>query len=410
MAGRGGNGWDGGFPPASHPREARGGIRAQSQRGAMGRTWWARRWIQALERMGLGARLTRGRSYARRGQVLSVEVDGGIIQARVQGSRAKPYTVRIAVRPLPEASWAAVGRALAAQAAYAARLLAGEMPQDVEEVFAAAGVSLFPASMAEMETACSCPDWSNPCKHIAAVYYLVGEEFDRDPFLLFQLRGLSRQGLAELLAGSVAGEEVGLAEAEPLPGDPQAFWAGGPGVELPLENLEPPPVSAALLRRLGNLPFWRGGQSLADGLAGAYAAATARGLRLLTGETPEGAVPGAAPADQDPPRRPTDGGSVPEAGPRSIRGHPPAKVRSEAPGEPGPGATGPDGAGAAARGAGGLGRAPAPGGKSRDRAALERELRAGSPLEGLRAKYDGRVLRAALRRADGAAAGPGRDG
>ena len=95
--------------------------------------------------------------------------------------------------------------ALGRQALFVAKLLAGEMPQDIEPVFREVGLSLFPAKLGDLETDCSCPDWSNPCKHIAAAYYLLGEEFDRDPFLIFTLRGLGRDALLARLGATSPG-------------------------------------------------------------------------------------------------------------------------------------------------------------------------------------------------------------
>src|SRR5947209_5067370 len=168
--------------PRSRPREAKGGIKAQSMRGGFGQSWWAKRWIQVLESFNIGARLGRGRSYARNGQVLSIDIDKGTVKAKVQGSRPKPYDITIGVKTLSTADWKKLANALARQALYAAKLLAGEMPQDIEEAFTGEKLSVFPEKLGDLTTDCSCPDWSNPCKHIAAVYYLLGEEFDRDPF------------------------------------------------------------------------------------------------------------------------------------------------------------------------------------------------------------------------------------
>ena len=187
---------DYGYFPPSRPRKAKGGIKAQSKRGAFGESWWAKRWIAVLERFDIGARLGRGRSYARQGQVLSLAIDKGQVKAKVQGSRPKPYDVAIQLKTLSAADWKKLAKALSQQALFAAKLLAGQMPQDIEQAFEGVGLSLFPATHQDLDTDCSCPDWSNPCKHIAAVYYLLGEEFDRDPFLIFKLRGMSREELA----------------------------------------------------------------------------------------------------------------------------------------------------------------------------------------------------------------------
>ena len=121
------------------PGRPKGGIKAQSKRGEFGESWWAKRWIQVLESFDIGARLARGRSYARSGQVLSIAIEKGRVTAKVQGSRPKPYDIAIEVKTLPDADWAKVIDALAAQALFAAKLLAGEMPQDIEPVFTEVG-------------------------------------------------------------------------------------------------------------------------------------------------------------------------------------------------------------------------------------------------------------------------------
>ena len=186
---RRGSRWSGwGYEP-SRPREAKGGIKSQSKRGDFGKSWWARRWIEVLESFDIGARLQRGRAYARKGQVLSIEIDKGCVTASVQGSRARPYDVKINVATLSDDNWSRVVDALSEQAIFAAKLLSGEMPEDIEQAFKNIKLSLLPEKRKDLDTDCSCPDWSNPCKHIAAVYYLIGEEFDRDPFLIFKLRG-----------------------------------------------------------------------------------------------------------------------------------------------------------------------------------------------------------------------------
>jgi uncharacterized Zn finger protein len=186
------------FKP-SIPRETKGGIKSQSKRGTFGETWWARRWIAVLESFNIGARLGRGRSYARRGQVVSIEIEKGMVTAKVQGSRPKPYNIKLQVKTLSTADWQKLAKTLSRKAIFVAKLLAGEMPPDIEKVLQEEGLSLFPERVKDLKTECSCPDWSNPCKHIAAVYYLLGEEFDRDPFLIFKLRGMSREELIENL-------------------------------------------------------------------------------------------------------------------------------------------------------------------------------------------------------------------
>ncbi len=280
------------FFPRSKPRAAKGGIKAQTKRGAFGSTWWAKRWIAVLESFNIGARLSRGRSYARSGQVLSINVAAGEVTATVQGSRPKPYDVTINVAELSGKEWDKLVRGLSAQARFAAKLLAGEMPQDVEDIFTETGLSLFPQKLKDLRTECSCPDYSNPCKHIAAVYYLLGEEFDRDPFLLFRLRGLGREELAKKLtaAGAPApaaasAETASAAKPEPLPFDATGFWGTSALPGDVFGEVKCSTTSAALPRRLGGFPFWRGQEHLLDALEPIYRAARETGMRTFTGET-----------------------------------------------------------------------------------------------------------------------------
>ena len=267
----------------TRPRATRGGIKLQEKRGGTPANWWAKRWTEVLNACGLGGRLTRGRSYARSGQVLSIDVAAGEVTAKVQGSASKPYKVRMGFTPFTSAQWDAVVEELAGQAIYAAGMLAGEMPQDIERVFDATGLSLLPARMSDLETECSCPDWSNPCKHTAAVYCLLGEEFDRDPFLIFALRGMAQDELRARLTGATAGEETAPAAPVPqsLAADPALYWRGAPGHSEPSDPVRPPPVNAPLLRRLGGFPFWRGDEPLLETLNPVYSAASDAGLAVF---------------------------------------------------------------------------------------------------------------------------------
>jgi uncharacterized Zn finger protein len=197
--------------------------------------------------------------------------------------------VTIQVKTLTAKQWDQLLQTLSRQALFVAKLLAGEMPPDIEEVFTEAGLSLFPEESGDLLTDCSCPDWSNPCKHVAAVYYLLGEEFDRDPFLLFRLRGLDRTELLKRLsraapAATPAAEETPAAPAEPLPKDPAVFWSGGSPPDDVFGEVRQPPVSAVWLQRLGAFPFWRGETPLSEALGPIYSAASARGLAVFLGE------------------------------------------------------------------------------------------------------------------------------
>lgn len=242
------------------PRLPSHGIKAQSQRGAFGKSWWASRWIAALERLVNPGRLARGRTYARAGQVLSLDVSREGVKAVVQGSRPQPYTVQISFRRLTDEEWDRVIEAMGSQALYAARLLSGEMPETIEDVFASVGTSLFPAERNDMRTTCTCPDVANPCKHIAAVYYLLGERFDEDPFLMFLLRGRSQDDIVAALRARRAGPESEVASNDVEQGyqpDIATFWSGPPQTEEVALHFALPESDALAVKRLGSPPFVR---------------------------------------------------------------------------------------------------------------------------------------------------------
>lgn len=284
----------------SNPLPARGGIRAQSRIGEFATNWWGRRWIQTLESFQVHRRLDRGRSYARRGQVLHLDIADQKVTATVQGSIPKPYNVTIGLRRIPIGQWRKVGKAMASRVAIAAQLMAGALPPEAEECFAEAGVALFPTRNADLITSCDCPDKSNPCKHIAAVYYLLAEQFDRDPFLLFRLRGMEREQFVTMLGmsgGSQTQRFAGdLRESEPAgeprapSADPEVFWRGRPLPDDRYGQVALSGEAAPLARRLGSLPFWRGQRDFIEAMSDLSSKAAERGLAVLVKSAAHGVI------------------------------------------------------------------------------------------------------------------------
>jgi uncharacterized Zn finger protein len=178
-----------------------------------GLTWWGQQWIGALEVLGAAYanRLPRGRTYARQGRVEDLVVRPGRVTAKVWGTRARPYRVTLTLPVFDDATWDGIVGALAGEVRHTAALLDGRMPDDVDDVLQACGVSLFPRAR-ELTTSCSCPDVANPCKHVAAVHYTLAQTFDDDPFLLPRLRGRDRDQLLEGLRAHRAGTD-GAADA-----------------------------------------------------------------------------------------------------------------------------------------------------------------------------------------------------
>jgi uncharacterized Zn finger protein len=249
------------FKPTK-PKEAKDGLKARSQRGAFAKNWWAQRWIVALERLMDSGRLTRGRSYARKGQVLSIEEAKNGIIAKVQGSRKSPYKVKIQIAPLSDAQWETVIDTMAEQAIFTAQLLAGDMPQDIETSFEAANVNLFPSQRNDLNTECSCPDYSNPCKHIAATHYILGERFDEDPFLIFRLRGRTQEQVMTALRKRRV-EDIENTDDEmgeqgtviPLEEQIARYWEFSAPLEEFSVSIRPPRIEMPLLKRLGEAGF-----------------------------------------------------------------------------------------------------------------------------------------------------------
>jgi uncharacterized Zn finger protein len=164
-----------------------------------GTTWWGRLWITALEQLGddFENRLPRGKKYAEEGAVSHFTVTPGEIQAKVHGR--KTYNVTLGLPALSGLQWEKALDRIYAESRFVASLLAGEMPQGLDETFREAGASLYPRVPKELQTHCDCPDWANPCKHVAAVCYIMAEALDRDPWLLFDLRGRTREDVLEAL-------------------------------------------------------------------------------------------------------------------------------------------------------------------------------------------------------------------
>ncbi|HEU5072816.1 MAG TPA: SWIM zinc finger family protein [Polyangiaceae bacterium] len=301
-----------------------------------GTTWWGQRWIEALEVVlsGDSGRLARGKTYARAGRTHDLVVERGRVTAKVTGSRATPYEISIRLTPLAAAAWQLAIDGMAKKAQFSAELLAGQMPRQIDDVFREAGVSLFPKQREDLETSCSCPDWGDPCKHVAAAHYVLGEALDRDPFLLFELRGKTKTQVLDALrsarggtsdAAAQRGTETKtktksktktkrareLARAE-VPSvkvgklEPAAY--DRPREALPALHFmfDEPAAPGAVLRQLGTPATWQNEASPADVLAPLVRAAAeaARRLALTESDGAEG-LPTATPAPPPsaPPRR-----------------------------------------------------------------------------------------------------------
>lgn len=287
---RSGDWWDGPFPP-SRPRQA-DGVRARSRRGAFATTWWGARFVDAMEAVGGTGRVARGRSYARSGQVLGLDVAAGAVRAPVQGSRATPYAVVLGFETWDGSARARLADALAADPGALAAVLAGTLPTGVEELCARAGLDLLPVSGADARFSCTCPDYGDPCKHAAAVVYLLAEWLDEHPFGVLTLRGVEREALladvsdrrrapADEAGASRPGTGRAAAPLERWDGPPEAFYA--PTGPLPTPE---PGVSALAPGVLDAALLGPGATAVLDALGPVYAVMTAPSRGSAPAEEP----------------------------------------------------------------------------------------------------------------------------
>jgi uncharacterized Zn finger protein len=264
---------DGRFFEGGQAIRVDGGIAVRAKRGAIGSRWWSRRFVDILEGICDSGRLARGRTYARKGQVLDFDLTPGAVVGRVQGSRPEPYTVTISIGAYDGPQWAAICAELGSRALYRAALLAGEMPHEIVEVFDELGLPLFPG---RLDMHCSCPDWGVPCKHTAAVLYVLAEAFDDDPFLVLAWRGRARDELLAALRGlpepGDAADPLAVQES-PLESRVADFWS--PGISLSRLRERPRRVTTPpelLLRALDAPPVRVRHIPLVDLLRPAYGA------------------------------------------------------------------------------------------------------------------------------------------
>jgi uncharacterized Zn finger protein len=251
------------------------------------RRWWGERFWSVMESIGAAQRIERGRRYARAERVLSVDVAPGLVTADVQGSRYDPYRVELSIQVFDEKEWERALSTLASQALFAAKLLGGEMPEDIEGALACVGLSLFPSSAEELRMSCSCPDSVVPCKHIAALHYVLAERLDEDPFLLFLWRGKQREsilaGLRRKRAAEASGRAPAAGASSSLEESVESFWKLGEGFDAIAVSVGPPRVSASLLKRLGLPVFWKEHPEIRGSLERLYDKVTERAMALAYG-------------------------------------------------------------------------------------------------------------------------------
>ncbi|BAT56784.1 hypothetical protein NOS3756_57960 (plasmid) [Nostoc sp. NIES-3756] len=274
------------------------------------RTWWGERFIKALEGFTDNGRLQRGRSYARAGKVKSFDIDKNIITAKVRGSvnpyfgvyKEPTYNIVIEITPIAKNRWNEAIKNISSKASIVSRLLLNEVPENIEEIFSQMGLHLLPHSNKDFKTKCSCPDYANPCKHIAGVYYLVASQLDSDPFLLFELRGLTKVELQAKLADSPLGkalstvldeQELAIEPSQSFYTKPEKqtvsdkphlreFWLGAKRLPSTIEVTNDSGVSAILVKKEGDFPaFWHKDNSFIETMEELYQRVKTKNQNLM---------------------------------------------------------------------------------------------------------------------------------
>ncbi|NEQ76381.1 MAG: hypothetical protein F6K23_27095 [Okeania sp. SIO2C9] len=242
--------------------------------------WWTQQWIDLLNSYRYKKRLERARNYARQGNVLSLEFKDKEIISQVQGTAPEPYKQSLWLDTFSDEDWNYVIETMSQRAIFTAKLLAGEMPQNIEEVFAANGLRLFPFTLDDIHAKCDCPDKARVCKHIAAVYYILGDRFSDDPFLLFQLRGRSKEKILEVLRqkrgqsedeNSTIKEKITTEKTQKTPTSAtqeytnfEQFWEYDKQLDSSLVVITPPPSNETVLDVLGPLPLGKSADTIKD--------------------------------------------------------------------------------------------------------------------------------------------------
>ncbi|MEM9541269.1 MAG: hypothetical protein AAGA60_17445 [Cyanobacteria bacterium P01_E01_bin.42] len=273
------------------------------------KTWWGNKFIAAIASFTDEARLARGRSYARNGKILKFSVEKGKIIATIRGSvnpyfgvyKEPQYSTEIALKTISKKDWSKIVQKLSMNASFVSKLLLNEIPENIEESFQEVGQNFLPHSSQDWEMQCDCPDWSNPCKHIAGLCYRFAAELDDDPFLLFELRGLPREELKKELAktplGQILAKGLGSEKLEPAPlpayyTQPETktteamslkeFWLGKKHFPEVNSQSQESQISAVLIKKQGDFPpFWHEDRSFIEVMEELYERVKTKNKDLL---------------------------------------------------------------------------------------------------------------------------------
>ncbi len=249
------------------------------------RTWWGQKFISALESFTDSGRLQRGRAYSGDSRILHFDITKGMATATIRGNvnpyfgvyKEPLYGTEVKMTAIADKEWTKIIANMSSKASVVTRLLLNEVPENIEDSFTSVGKHLLPYNSKDFHTECSCPDYSNPCKHIAGLCYRLSNELDQDPFLLFEMRGISKEDLqAELIKsplGKVLALELGDRTLDPesvttyftrpktvaITETPtlKQFWQGQKRLPQSIPLATSTSVSAIVIKKQGDNPsFW----------------------------------------------------------------------------------------------------------------------------------------------------------
>ena len=265
----------------------------------MTRTWWGEKFLDVLSISMDSGRLSRGRAYSGPNRLLEFDIDGHCVKAKIRGNvsayfevyEEPRYEVAVQLKRYSTKDWDKVTKEISHNAACLSQLLMNEMPTAIESVFSANNLYLLPRERADLLSSCSCPDYASPCKHVAGVYYKIASLLDRDPLLLFQLRGMKFARLQKTLAASPLGQALidqrgdhkqameyhahryTNPQRKPLAvTDLKSFWQGENALPLDSHVSDRAATPAILVKKGGDFPaFWHRDNSFIEVMETIYA-------------------------------------------------------------------------------------------------------------------------------------------
>lgn len=288
-------------PRRRRPRSKEYGIKIRTKKGDIGTSWLAENWTDLIYNSGSGDTFVPGRTYARKGQVLQVDVQRGHVHGIVQGAPVLPHKTSIKIE-IPDYDYAKnIAMVCRQRPVLAAKILSGEMTEKMASEMSEAGVADVFSPSWIIETSCTCHAWYSVCKHVMAISHVLAEEIDYDSFWYWRILGVDRHHILDILddvsadanpeyscirAGTpdkyypVQSDAPLASESSPINLD--KFW-GSHNDAGSYESMPIPSDDAATMKRWGGFPMWCGTEKFLDIMDEIYKNASIRGANTYAG-------------------------------------------------------------------------------------------------------------------------------